>query len=157
MKKIKDKDVIVGLIIFLIGSYILIESIKLFSIGEYYDSPGLLPAIISIIIIFGSLILIWNSFKVQFKKTAEIREEKNDTEINKEPLFNLRIVIVILIITLYIFALSYTSFLIASIPFLFILMYYLKSTNLFKITLISVVVPLLIQFLFKNIFNQIIP
>jgi hypothetical protein len=36
-------------------------------------------------------------------------------------------------------------------------MCYLKSTNLLKITIISVVVPILIQYVFKNIFNQIIP
>ena len=156
MKNIKNNDTIAGLVVFLIGIYILIESIKLMDVGEYYDSPGLLPAILSVTIIFSSSILIWNGIIRELKGTT-VRGENNNFDIKKEPLLNSRIIMIIAIITLYVVALDYTNFLISSISFLFILMCYLKSTNLLKITIISVVVPILIQYVFKNIFNQIIP
>jgi hypothetical protein len=156
MKNIKNNDTIAGLVVFLIGIYILIESIKLMDVGEYYDSPGLLPAIISVVIILSSSILIWNAIRRELKGST-VRVKNNHFDIQKEPLLNSRIIMIIIIITLYVVFLDYTNFLISSISFLFILMCYLKSTNLLKITIISVVVPILIQYVFKNIFNQIIP
>jgi len=156
MKNIKNNDTIASLVVFLIGIYILIESIKLMDVGEYYDSPGLLPAIISVVIILSSSILIWNVVRRELKDST-VRGKNNHFDIKKEPLLNSRIIMIIIIITLYVVFLDYTNFLISSIFFLFILMCYLKSTNLLKITIISVVVPILIQYVFKNIFNQIIP
>ncbi len=156
MKNLKNNDTLVGLIVFLIGVYIFIESMKLLEVGEYYDSPGLLPVIISVVIIVSSVFLMWNGLKGELKGNKKI-ESKKDFNIKKKPLLNLRIVIIISLISLYIVALSYTSFLIASIIFLFIIMCYLKSANLFKITIISIIIPILIQFIFKNIFNQLLP
>jgi len=156
MKNIKNNDTIASLVVLLIGIYILIESIKLMDVGEYYDSPGLLPAIISVVIILSSSILIWNAIRRELEGST-VRGKSNHFDIKKESLLNSRIIMIIIIITLYVVFLDYTNFLISSISFLFILMCYLKSTNLLKITIISVVVPVLIQYVFKNIFNQIIP
>lgn len=160
MKNLKNNDIIAGLVIFLIGIYILFESIKLLKIGQYYDSPGLLPAILSVVVLISSITLVWNGLKKELQETTSKSQSNNfdiKCDIKKESLFNLRILVIIIITTIYIVALSYTNFLIASIPFLFILMVYLKSTNLLKMTVLSVLIPLLIQYVFKNIFNQMIP
>jgi len=156
MKNIRNNDTVIGSIILLIGIYIFIESIRLLEVGEYYDSPGLLPAIISSIIILSSIVMIWNGIKKEKTKiNINLAGSSNNSE--KKPLFTYRIFVIIFIIALYIIVLDYFGFLFSSILFLFVLMYYLKSTTILKIITFSVIVPILIQYVFKNIFNQIIP
>lgn len=156
MKNIKNNDGMIGLFILLIGIYLLIESIKLFKIGNYYDSPGLLPAIISSIMILSSVSLIWKGIEV--KKTETSQSFSSDSANSKSvSFFNFRIIVIIIIITLYIITLDRLGFLFSSIIFLFILMYYLKSESLLTIIILSTTVPILIQYIFKNIFHQIIP
>jgi hypothetical protein len=156
MKNIRNNDIVTGLVVLLIGIYIFIESIRLLEVGEYYDSPGLLPVIISSIIILSSIVMLWNGInKEKIKINANLTGSANNIE--KKPLFTHRIFVIIFIIALYIIILDYFGFLFSSILFLFVLMYYLKSTTILKIIIFSVIVPVLIQYVFKNIFNQIIP
>ncbi len=162
IKKINKNEIIIGFMIFFFSIYIYIESIQLPDFGKSFESPGLLPAFIAVVMFFLSIFMIIGELKKGFLliKAEEglngVKKEEIDTG-QREPLWDLRVFLAILIILLYVFVLPYISFLIASILFLFIMMFFLKAGNVFLIGLISVLIPLGIQYLFANVFQQLIP
>lgn len=164
IKIINKDEIIISFIIFCLGIFIYIESTKLPDFRISYESPGLLPAFVAICMLFLSLFLIGGEIK---KGLSSIKEKGSSPSlkhitgnlhtIEKEPLWNKRVFITILIIILYIIALPYLGFLYTSAIFLFILMIFLHAGNIFLIVLISIFIPIAFQYLFVNIFKQLIP
>lgn len=163
IKKINKNEIIIGFLIFFFSIYIYIESISLPDFGISYESPGLLPAFIAMVMFFLSIFMIVGEIKKGFvlMKEEENLEIENKKEkiatMEREPLWDMRVFLAIIIIVIYIIVLPYISFLVASILFLFIMMTFLKAGNLFLIGIISVFIPLGIQYLFANVFQQLIP
>lgn len=161
---INKDEIIIGFVIFFFSIFIYTESVKLPDFAKSYESPGLLPALIAGCMFFLSIIIIGGEIKkglvlMREKKNLKPQEKniENNVKIEREPLWNWRVFIAIIIILFYIGSLSYISFLVASIIFLFVLMTFLKAGNIFLIGLISVLVPIAIQYVFANIFKQLIP
>jgi hypothetical protein len=158
IKKLNKNETIIGLFVFIISIYIYIESIHLPDFGKSYESPGLLPAFIAVCMFVLSIFLIAE----EIKKALNLIKEENkgsgeDATINREPLWDQRIIMAIVIIIIYIIILPNISFLGASILFLFAIMSYLKAGNFFLISMISLLIPIGIQYLFANVFQQLIP
>jgi hypothetical protein len=152
---IKKEEILIGIILLFFSIFVYIESVKLPDFGKSYESPGLLPAFIAVVIFILSIIMIVGEVVKELKLKRENKKPQDNIE--KESLWNVRIFIAIIIILFYIGMLPYTGFLVASIIFLFVLMLFLKAGNIFLVGLISVFVPIAIQYLFANIFKQLIP
>ncbi|MBP8717964.1 MAG: tripartite tricarboxylate transporter TctB family protein [Candidatus Atribacteria bacterium] len=155
IEMIKKEEIIIGVIIFFFSIFVYAESVKLPDFGKSYESPGLLPAFIAVVMLILSLIMIVGEVKKELKLKRENKRPQENME--KESLWNVRILIAIIIILFYIGILPYAGFLVASSIFLFVLMLFLKAGNIFLIGLISVFVPVAIQYLFANILKQLIP
>jgi len=143
------------IILFFFSIFVYVESVKLPDFGKSYESPGLLPAFIAIVMFILSIIMIMGEVKKKLKLKRENKKLQDD--ITEEPLWNKRVIVAIIIILFYIVILPYTGFLVSSIIFLFVLMLFLRAGNIFLVGLISVSVPIAIQYLFANIFKQLIP
>lgn len=155
IEMIKKEEIIIGIIIFFFSIFVYVESVKLPDFGKSYESPGLLPAFIAVVMFILSLIMIVGEVKKELKLKRENKKPQENME--KESLWNVRILIAIIIILFYIGILPYAGFLVASIIFLFVLMLFLRAGSIFLIGLISVAVPIAIQYLFANILKQLIP
>lgn len=152
---IKKEEILIGIILFFFSIFVYVESVKLPDFGKSYESPGLLPAFIAIVMFILSIIMIMGEVKKELKLKRENKKPQDD--ITEEPLWNKRVIVAIIIILFYIVILPYTGFLVSSIIFLFVLMLFLRAGNIFLVGLISVSVPIAIQYLFANIFKQLIP
>lgn len=155
IEMIKKEEIIIGVIIFFFSISVYVESVKLPDFGKSYESPGLLPAFIAVVMLILSLIMIVGEVKKELKLKRE--NKKLQENIEKESLWNVRTLLAIIIILFYVVILPYVGFLVASIIFLFILMLFLRAGNIFLIGLISVAVPVAIQYLFANVLKQLIP
>lgn len=152
---IKKEEILIGIILFFFSIFVYVESVKLPDFGKSYECPGLLPAFIAIVMFILSIIMIMGEVKKELKLKRENKKPQDD--ITEEPLWNKRVIVAIIIILFYIVILPYTGFLVSSIIFLFVLMLFLRAGNIFLVGLISVSVPIAIQYLFANIFKQLIP
>jgi hypothetical protein len=155
IEMIKKEEILIGIILLFFSIFVYVESVKLPDFGKSYESPGLLPAFIAVVMFALSIIMIVGEVRKELKLKRENKKPQDNIE--KESLWNVRIFIAIIIILFYIGMLPYIGFLVASIIFLFILMLFLKAGSIFLIGLISVFVPIAIQYLFANIFKQLIP
>lgn len=155
---LKNDEIIMGLIIVLFSIFVYSQSIKMPDFGRSFESPGLLPVFIAVVMFLLGIIIIIEEIKKtlnQFSKKGEISEQEDPN--NNEPLLNKRIIIAIIIIIAYVMILPVTGFLIASILFLFLMMNFLKAGNVFFIGILSVLTSIIIKYVFANIFQQLIP
>lgn len=149
MKKksiLKNKNLLEGLILALLSIFFIIESLKLHSSGSWALSPALFPLIITVSTLLLSIRLIFKGLKER-----DIVDSSKKIEDYKKLGF------IIFISFLYLFSLPRIHFLFSSIIYLFLFLIILGERKWWVIVSISVLTPLLIQFLFGNLLNVFLP
>ena len=149
MKKksvLKNKNILEGLIMALLSVFFIIESLKLHSRGGWSLSPALFPLIITVSTLLLSISLIFKGLK-----------ESNMVDKSKKIEDYKKLGFIIIISFLYLFALPRIHFLFSSIIYLFLFLIILGERKWWLLGSISILTPLLIQFLFGNLLNVFLP
>lgn len=143
---LKNNELIEGLGIFLLSIFFIGESLKLHNDQSWALSPALFPLIITVSIFFFSLGLIIKSLK----------RTKVDGQVIKTQAA-IRLTLVIIISFLYVVLLPKLHFLISSIIYLFVFLIILGEKRWWLLGAISIVTPLLIQYIFGNLLDVFLP
>lgn len=144
MKKfIKNSLFVQGLIFLIFSLFIITKAINMRDFGESFLSPGIFPALFGGVLVILSLNLMYRGYK-EIKKSGR---NKNYDNIDKVSLIN---VILVFIFSLsYLWALSYLGFIISSIIYLFIFMYYIGERRIWFLIAISILTPLISYLIFS--------
>ena len=164
----KLKDFIFSIILIVVGTYVVCEGLHIYrtaakrpyNITVFTVSPGFLPFILGIALIFTSVLLLVSSFKGEkFKEALSARktEFKNWTEtaFNKDVL-NMGIGAVIMFIHSF-FLVEFLPFWAASLIFLIVMYLFLKIGKVWKAIALAVLIVGLIILLFKYGFGAALP
>lgn len=143
---LKNRKVVDGVVISLIGIFFMTESLKLHNNQSWALSPALFPLIITISILLFSIALVIKG----------LRENNINNEVSNKEGFK-RLSLVILISFLYLIFLPKLHFLISSIIYLLLFLLILGERKWWLLAAISIVTPLLIQYLFGNLLNVFLP
>lgn len=143
---LKNKNLMEGIIIALLSIFFIIESLKLYGNESWALSPALFPLIITVSTLLLSIFLIFKGLK----------EKSIDTQSSKKEAYK-KISFIIIISFLYLFALPRIHFLFSSIIYLFLFLLVLGERKWWVLGSISILTPLLIQFLFGNLLNVLLP
>jgi len=142
------KNVIISMIVLLIGSCYLYFSLQL-PIRSIQNVPGpsFFPLIISVIVLFLAAALLINGI-------INLRNEQPD---QPQPAAARRVFATLFWFVLYLIALPYVGFLIASIPFFAGLMLLCEQKKPLTVAVGSVAIPVFLYFLFRQGFNILLP
>lgn len=143
---LKNRKVVDGVVISLISIFFMTESLKLHNNQSWALSPALFPLIITISILLFSIALVIKG----------LRESNISNEVSNRAGFK-RLALVILISFLYLIFLPKLHFLISSIIYLLLFLLILGERKWWLLAAISIVTPLLIQYLFGNLLNVFLP
>lgn len=143
---LKNNKVVEGLLIALASIFLIIESFKLHNNKSWALSPALFPIIITISVLALSIILIIKGLRENTVNTGQS---------NKEGLKKLGLIIIISFA--YLIILPKLHFLISSIIYLFSFLFILGERKWLLLITISIITPLLIQYLFGNLLDVFLP
>lgn len=135
-----------GILLFLISAFFIKESFKLHNNQSWTLSPALFPIIITVLIFLFSIALI-----VQGMKNKEEVQERKRLENGRGFL------LVLFISIMYLIILPKLHFLMASIIYLFLFLFILGERKWWLLLSISVITPVLIQYLFGNLLDVFLP
>ncbi len=142
------KNVIISMIMLLIGSSYLYFSLQLpvRSIGNV-PGPSFFPLVISAIVLFLAAALLVNG----------IVNLRNEQPQEAEPAVPKRVISTLVWFVLYLIALPYVGFLVASVPFFAGLMMLCEQKKLVPVAIGSILIPVFLYFLFRQGFNILLP
>ena len=147
-----------------ISGYQIVHEASLppYNIDSFVLSPGLLPVVLGYVLLFCSVILWIQSVRSELSIGESVRNHIHETKKWLESLKGNENVVYtlggLLIVAFYTFVLlANFSFVVSSLIFLIALMLFLRSTNLWKIVIISVVTIALLVLLFQVCFNTVLP
>lgn len=151
-------DVIVGIILFIIGVYVIIESLNMKIFKNFSDAPGFFPLFLGIIIAFLGIVLVLQAYKIgAFPLIKVVLSKENLKKFVKDDR-TLRTAVLTLIMIIYIYVLiGRMHFAIATMLYLVSTMLYLKSANWWKTLIISAISTLLICVVFQYGFRIPLP
>lgn len=152
-KIIKNKDILDGILLSIISIFFIKESFKLHGNNQWALSPALFPLIVASLVLIFSIIQIIKS--INNKNIVKEENMNKEKKMNKENIKKL--ILVILISFAYLLILPKLHFLISSILYLAIFMYILGERNLKILILVSIITPVLIQYVFGTILNVYLP
>lgn len=115
--------------------------------GTGVPGPGLWPICVSIVMLFCVLLLFIKQIKA--KKDKDVEDEKIELW-NKN---TKRVYICMVILALYVAVLKYLGFIVATIPMLFIFIYWFAKKKWYITLLISVIVTLVVYYVFRYVLN----
>lgn len=154
MKKNLNKDLIEGIILILISSFFISESLKLRGMEEVSLSPSLFPLIITGFLLIFSIILTIRAIRVKdIYEDLNISTKKMDREAN-----NIRPVLLVIVASfIYLLILSRVHFIISSILYLLSLLLILGEKRWKVFLPIAIITPVLIFFIFTNLLDVLLP
>lgn len=151
--KTTTSDLVMGVILFLFGLYLIIDALGMKIYNSFLDAPGFFPFILGIVFVgFGVTMLVttlMNDGAKEAQKTFKLDNLaflflSNETK---------RVVVLLAIMVFYIFILiGRINFTAATFIYLFVTFFYLKSTTLIKNIIISLLTALIISGIFKYLF-----
>lgn len=164
----KCKDFVFSIVLIALGSYVIYEGFHIYKkastvpykITEFTLSPGFLPVILGIALVFCSLILLIQSFKgekfVEALKTRgrELKAWAKDSA--NSNVLNMTIGTLIMFIYTF-FLMEWLPFWAASLIFLLIMFFVFKAGKWWKVIIVAVLVMALIVLLFKYGFGAALP
>lgn len=156
--KMAAADLIMGLFLIVFGGVVIWTSLNMKVYKTFLDAPGFFPFILGIIFIFLGSIMTLSSWRRK-------GYEQIKSGLGKFKIIHLfqnikvhRVMTLISFMVIYIFILiDRINFTIATILYLFFTLCYLKSTNIIKITIISITASLLISAFFTRFFHIPLP
>lgn len=142
------KNIIISMIMLLIGSCYLYFSLQLpvRAIGNV-PGPSFFPLIISAIVLFLAVALLLGG----------VMNMRNEQQAEPQPAATRRVFATLLWFVLYLVALPYVGFLIASIPFFAGLMLLCEQKKPLHVAVGSVLIPVFLYLLFRQGFNILLP
>lgn len=143
---LKNNRLLEGVIIAIVSIFFIFESLKLHNNQSWALSPALFPLIITISILLFSIGLIVKSLKPDYVDPKALKGEGFK-----------RLALIILISFLYLLVLSKLHFLISSIIYLLLFLFILGERRWWLLGIISIITPLLIEYIFGNLLNVFLP
>lgn len=143
---LKNKKLMEGVVLFLISTFFVFESLKLHNNKSWALSPALFPLIITVSILLLSLVLIFKGLRAS-NLYIEAGNNKNLKELG----------LIILTSFLYLIILPRLHFFLSSIIYLLSFLLILGERKWWVLGSISILTPLLIQYLFGNLLNVFLP
>ena len=140
---IKNSLFVQGLIFLVFSIFIITRAINMRDFGESFLSPGVFPALFGGVLLTLSLNLIYRGYK-EVKKSGENKKYDN---IDKVSLLN--VILIVIISLTYLWALSYLGFIISSIIYLFIFMFYIGERRIWVLIAIAILTPLISYLIFS--------
>lgn len=164
----KLKDFIFSIILILIGSYVIIEGVNIYhkaaekpyKITQFTVSPGFLPVLLGIALVFASLILLIQSFKGEKFGEALVNRKNEFSEWTKtafsENFFRMAIGVVLMFIYTF-FLMEWLPFWAASVVFLVAMFLFLRVGRPWQAVILAALVVALVVVLFKYGFGAALP
>lgn len=155
----KMKDFVSSIVLLLLSFFVLFESWQIYQkAGKLlYLSPALIPLILGCILLLLSVVLLVGSLK-DGGAGARVQEMKTlFQDIKKDP-NSFRMLVGVVLMGVYTFVLlGLLPFWLATFLFMLLLMYFLEAGSLVQIVSVSVIVTVLIIFLFQVCFRVPLP
>jgi len=151
-------DLIMGVMLILFGGYLICASLSMKVYKTFLDAPGFFPLLLGIIfIVLGTMMVVSAIRRKGYAQIKQIFTRNNFTKIFKSIRFR-RVMILITLMVIYIFILiGRVHFTLATAIYLFLTLFYLKSTTIIKIVLISIITSLAISGVFTIFFHIPLP
>lgn len=144
MKKlIKNSLFFQGLLFFVFSLFIIMKAVSMRDFGESFLSPGIFPALFGGILLILSINLLIRGWK-EAKKTTK---EKRVDNIDKVSFLN--VILVVIFSFSYLLALSFFGFIMPTIVYLFIFMYYIGERRIWFLISIAILTPLISYLIFS--------
>ena len=173
----KTKDLVLALITFIVGAYVTCEgyhiykvaTVKPYNVTKFSLSPGFLPMVLGLLLIFFSLLLIFFSLRIKDQSIGKtIKDHCNEISVSfkrtvKDP-NTYRMLIGMLIMAIFSFVLvgmrigSFkVPFYLSGGIFMFVLLMYLGAVKWWQSLIITVATMAIIVVLFQYGFRAILP
>ena len=155
----KMKDFLSSIVLLLLSFFVLFESFGIYrKAGKLlYLSPALIPLMLGGILLILSIVLLLESLKDGGTKARTQEMKSMLQDIKKDP-NSFRMLVGVVLMALYTFVLlGLLPFWLSTFLFMLLLMYFLEAGSLVKIASVSLVVTILIIFLFQVCFRVPLP
>lgn len=155
-KTLRKLDLVFAVALFTFGLFYLIYALKMptenlgsFGGNSVATAPGILPGIVSAVIMVLAIILFFSAWKENARITKEDMKKVWEVLISKT---SQRVALVVLIVVIYGFVLlGNVPYLIATTVYLFAFMWLFKAGKIWKILLISVITSVCIWAFFGQV------
>lgn len=158
LKKTTTSDLVMGVLLFAFGIFLIVESLGMKVYNTFLDAPGFFPLILGIIFIVFGLVMFIGALRggsVAAAKNTFTKATLTTLFLNPQ---SKRVVILSFFMVVYIFGLiGRVHFAIATFLYLFVTFFYLKSTTLVKNIIISAISALVIGAVFQYVFKIPLP
>jgi hypothetical protein len=151
-------DLIMGILLVIFGGIVIWSSLNMKIYKTFLDAPGFFPFILGIIFIGLGILMTFSALQRKgYEKLTHGIKKFNISNLLQSVQFK-RVIILIVLMVFYIFVLvDRIHFTIATTIYLFLTLYYLISTSLIKIIIISVATAFLISTFFTEFFEIPLP
>ena len=156
--KTTTSDLVMGILMLAFGIYLIVASLNMKVYSTFLDAPGFFPLILGIIFILFSLVMVIGALRGG--SVDEVRKTFRKDSLAAMFLSSQakRVVILSFFMVVYIYGLiGRVHFAIATVIYLFVTFWYLKSTTLVKNIIISVLSALIISAVFQYAFRIPLP
>ena len=158
MKKIfKNSNFRQGFIFFLFSIFIIVNAVKMRGFGESFMSPGLFPSLFGGILFFLSLNLFFKSYKEIKKSNRDSQKSYVNTDINIDKHSFFRIFVILILSLSYLWALNRFGFIISTIFYLFVFMFYIGERRVSYLISVAILTPLISYAIFTIILGVNLP
>lgn len=121
-------------------------------------TPGVFPMLASATMLISSICILAQSLlQSRELNTAALAAETGQTKVSWQGILPQRLLIVVVLITVYIFAMPLLGFLLSSAAFLFLSFSYLWRKSFLSSLLITVVSVALVYLVFRKLFQVVLP
>ena len=147
----KNKNIFEGIVLMLLSSFFISESLKLKGAEKLALSPALFPLIITSFLLLFSIVLIIRAVKLKTNKEDIKKDKKESIKSNTKEEIT-KVSLVILISFIYLTLLSKFHFIVSSILYLLSFLLILGERRWKVFLPISIIAPLIIHFVFLQCF-----
>lgn len=157
-EKMAAADLIMSIFLIIFGGVIIYSSLNMKIYESFLDAPGFFPFILGLLFIGLGITMALSSLRRKgHEQIKQGIKNFNFSHLFKNIQFR-RVIILIALMAFYIFVLvDRIHFTLATIIYLFFTLYYLKSTSLIKIIIISIGTAFLISTFFTEFFEIPLP
>lgn len=152
----KNSSFVQGFIFFIFAIFIIVNAVQMRGFGESFMSPGLFPALFGGVLLILSLNLFFRSFKEIMKNNSNDQISfENNKNINERSFFN--VFIVLLLSLSYLWVLNKFGFIISTMIYLFVFMFYIGERRVSYLISVAVLTPLISYVIFTIILGVSLP
>ena len=143
-----NRDLIDGVLFMFLSVLIFFISAGMDGFGNTVLSPGTFPAISAGVLFFLALNLFFKSFKTQDSDPGQ----KKEGQIRWRP-----VLVVTLICLVYVWVLPILHFVVSTMFFLVVFLFYIGERRIWMVAMVSVSTTFVIYFIFGNMLKVLLP